>query len=1633
MTSIDEIITKIQALAITSGDLVLSANDFTGMDFMQVFFTDVLKETIITLAGATRTPGQDTITVTGQAALLGYTSLALNIKFEVQDDQVVGTLTGTFDPGKSTNLPVLTWIKVGDVTLTTSISETFKIVTFGFGMNVITEDDTKIPVSITSMGNDDWRLDVAEGTAQGIELTELVSLLDGEALLSFLPQGLVKTLDVVELNGIETVYNAKAKTISYFTTGVSFKGGWDIAPKVSLLPGLQLNLTIINAGDSSTRTFIANVMGTFMIGTVQVPLQLGASVGGTTIWSFGIQAGQKVTLPSLSSLLDLGNASDALPDGLSNIPGIDINEFRIDFDSTNNELIVLDFSIATASAWPVITGYFEIEKLSIDFQISDLTDSATRQVFGTLYGLFKVGDVELFCALAKTEQNPDWTITAGLPPEGKLDITALAKQLLEPKITVPSDLPSIDFTTLLITVVPGKGTFEFDAESTDEWTLITNKLSITSFKLDFKKDPANAAKDISGEIATTLLIGTVTLSLSASLNNTPSGGWEFTGKTKEGDVIAIGQFLTYLTDTFNVPEPPDWMQSITLKDLSVTLNTATKDFTFTVTADATISDKACELVIQFSLTHPKGSYDLKFLGSLTVGDQLFTLDFDKTGTSTLLGATWQSQSGSTLNLQDLAGIFGNASLTSLLSEIPENMDLALKSLSFTYYFENKAINKDKNSELVLTAVSNNYGDLVFVGNKISNSWVFVFLVAIDKIDLTQLPLIGEEVGKLGKFEIDNFNLLLCSGTLTQIQVKDINTLIQNAATKTKATLPTLPDAPAGLQKGVNLSMVFFVADYSEPVALGTATPKNGGTQTQLLLASANEPELVKPAALLSDPVSSNNLQTQNGYWINIQKAFGPVYMDKIGFAYSDGYIEILFNFALKLGALDVTLDGLMIGASLKAALDQKIDVTYGLQGLSVTFNAGAVEISGGFIKQEVNGITEYNGEALIKVGTFALSALGSYARVDGHTSLFIFAMITEPPLGGPPYFYITGVAAGFGYNRGLVIPTIDQIATFPLVSGFVPGQSSPFSGNEKPGDALSYLVSQNIVPVQIGQDWLAAGIQFTTFEMLQSFALLIVEFGTSLEIAVLGLTTASVPTGDPRPLLFAQLALELRILPDEGLFSLEAKLTSSSYLFDSSCHLTGGFAFYIWFGSNIHAGDFVITLGGYHPHFNKPDYYPDVPRLGFNWVVTSELTIKGGIYFALTPVCIMAGGSLQALWQSAGLKVWFDIGADFLISWKPYHYEIDLYLSFGVSYTFKINLLFATITATISVSLGANLSIWGPAFSGVAQIHLWIISFTVHFGASSSQTPPPIPWSEFEQSFLPAATDSSQQQMRLARRNGVEISADFSLDDSQATSYRVWTLSVLKGLAKTLPPSPDKPDDIDWIVNPEGTVLEARSQIPAKTYTVVVEGTQQDGQPCPVDPSQIVFTNQSDLDQRNQQFGVGPSKVANDDFTSEITVTLKYEDGEISEKLIFYFTGIIQCAPKALWLPDAPDIKDNKTLVKDVLLGFEITSSETPPENTPWADVAQLGFRDYQYQPDLTWSEPEVVDGPPQPADPFGQLETTILNSPSRAGILESLFAGDPSIPLDVNVQQMAKEASNFLLAPPIFAFEYGQANQSSI
>ena len=166
-------------------------------------------------------------------------------------------------------------------------------------------------------------------------------------------------------------------------------------------------------------------------------------------------------------------------------------------------------------------------------------------------------------------------------------------------------------------------------------------------------------------------------------------------------------------------------------------------------------------------------------------------------------------------------------------------------------------------------------------------------------------------------------------------------------------------------------------------------------------------------------------------WLPVQRAFGPLHCQRLGIGWQqpdpDFLLAFLFDGDVALAGLEVDLEGLAVGIPLGAPADPS-KYRLDLDGLDFTFAEGSVEISGsGLFKAPasllaVNGqkIVEYNGEALLKAGTWSVSAVGSWTTLSGHPSLFIFAFL-DANIGGPAFFYVTGLSAGFGYNRSVEV------------------------------------------------------------------------------------------------------------------------------------------------------------------------------------------------------------------------------------------------------------------------------------------------------------------------------------------------------------------------------------------------------------------------------------------------------------------------------------------------------------------------------------------------------------------------------------------------------------------------------------
>ncbi len=523
-------------------------------------------------------------------------------------------------------------------------------------------------------------------------------------------------------------------------------------------------------------------------------------------------------------------------------------------------------------------------------------------------------------------------------------------------------------------------------------------------------------------------------------------------------------------------------------------------------------------------------------------------------------------------------------------------------------------------------------------------------------------------------------------------------------------------------KGLNLSAKISVGSLNLLDFLGGSDDAPAGPP---------KPAETTPAAKPDEA----QLKTMPTRWVKVDKAIGPFFVKRIGFEYDAPEVMIKMDGGVNLSCVVLTLLGFGISYPLnKITTDIKEilkALRFHLDGASLALDVGPVGIAGGLLKVSDDPL-QLDGTLMLRVGSFTLGAIGSYADLHGTPSLFIFAAFQQI-LGGPPYFVVAGLAFGFGINRALEIPPMDQVGSFPLVKA----ATDPFYlGTKLDLRDVSDKLGKYVYPSP-GNFWMAAGLKFISFGLINGFVMATVSVGIQFQVALLGLAKVQVPPQAPgapevEPIASVELAIKVCLSLSSGVLAVEGQLTENSFILSRQCRLTGGFAFNCWF-CPAHLGDFVVSLGGYHPRFVPPAHYPVVPRLGLQWSVSKYLSITGGIYFALTPSCCMAGGKLDAVFQMGGLRAWFYAYADFLISWKPFYYDVAIGIGIGVSYTLRL----LGISKTFGIELSATLHLWGPPFGGTAHVTWWVISFDIDFGDQKKTAPGPIDWQEFHQSFLP--------------------------------------------------------------------------------------------------------------------------------------------------------------------------------------------------------------------------------------------------------------------------------------------------------
>jgi hypothetical protein len=504
---------------------------------------------------------------------------------------------------------------------------------------------------------------------------------------------------------------------------------------------------------------------------------------------------------------------------------------------------------------------------------------------------------------------------------------------------------------------------------------------------------------------------------------------------------------------------------------------------------------------------------------------------------------------------------------------------------------------------------------------------------------------------------------------------------------------------------------------------------------------------------------------------------------------------------------------------------------------------------------------------------------------------------------------ITGFVGGFGYNRRLKVPTIENVAAFPLVQ-IVMGKGGYQSEDEtfelhnqlaKPVEdpaAVLEKMKKSLVP-ELGQYFACAGLRFTINGTIDCFALAIVQWGDDkIEITLMGLARFRLPRDTTaRAICYVEILILMTIKPSEGTFKLQALLSSNSWVINTDCKLTGGLALFIWFDGE-HKGDIVFTIGGYHPRFRRPDHYPIVPRLGLNWRVNDNLSIKGGCYFALTPSCGMVGAKLEAYFHSGRISAWFTAYLDVIINWTPLYFEAELGISLKVQASFFL--------FDIDVTISASIEMWGPPVGGIAHIDLTVCKFDIDFGPKRPPKPELIDkWETFCHNFL-----NLKGQDRRAVNAPVVA---FPVIQPNLGAGRNNLNNLANAKRKQTQP---KPEDEIWKVRADELELAATATVPVTTMNVGQMKTSDGVQARSTSGRSMMVTTPVSLDSN----GLSPKKSANKlgvhpmgrAIDSVLNVTIVHDDASLVEPVELSGWTVEEekgSLPAALWEPGVPNMR----------------------------------------------------------------------------------------------------------------------------
>ncbi|KAI6753868.1 hypothetical protein HG530_013044 [Fusarium avenaceum] len=647
-----------------------------------------------------------------------------------------------------------------------------------------------------------------------------------------------------------------------------------------------------------------------------------------------------------------------------------------------------------------------------------------------------------------------------------------------------------------------------------------------------------------------------------------------------------------------------------------------------------------------------------------------------------------------------------------------------------------------------------------------------------------------------------------------------------------------------------------------------------------------------------------------------EKRVNGVSITNVGLGYDakTQKIKIKFTARASIGPLDGELINFVMAVRLPRATGgqnillrdwSKLSIEMDLDGLSMVMTGSTLNVAGTLQRVKRTGqdmvVEGFEGGISVKVKKYEFTGYGSYRGVkhasgDEFVSLMVYAMVQGPIL-KTPYVEVRGISGGFGLGSQLIIPSIDKIHNFPLLMEPTSSGSNAMTTFAKLRDSggQQYMTETN------GASWVAAGVLATACEVVDISAIVKFPLDPNVgQIDILGTASARFPREESsRALASIRLNFSGTIDVAHGSLLFQGQTADKSFLLLEDCKLTGSFAVGAWFGPSPQAGDWCISIGGWHPAYIAPANYPAAPpRMGISWSYKDYLSLTGTAYAAVTPDALMGGLAVHAAYKLGSLEASFDFQADLILYMHPLHYNTRIQISANLSY--EVSLF--SFARKLSIAFKADLHITGPPLCGYVYFDWSVIQFKVEFGDQS----------------LPPKSLSLEEFVKICLKK----------DEKLPNANHVLSLEDGAVVSNTMANEPQRPDTA-WTVRGHALAFSVTSRIPA---------TSIDFSGSKVQSNRKILSRPMQLTTESE--GI----------KSELVVTIRRK-GQTQSEQGFSFESVEERVPASLWgLYDSntnamlAGRSRESTIVHTTGLRIRAPEPEWSEKNSlvvPFSDVAQ--------------------------------------------------------------------------------------------